>query len=126
MAGAASGTGEEWPVYENLSKDQQESWTIFGIYTGYSWTPDDKQIVIWANGQIMKVDVNGINQATVIPFTCKANHRIYDAVRFRQDINPENFKVNDILLPSGLYRGCTSNACPPRSRLASPPAAGML
>ncbi|HWJ29638.1 MAG TPA: hypothetical protein VNS32_24075, partial [Flavisolibacter sp.] len=23
-------TGEEWPVYDHLSKDQQEAWTIFG------------------------------------------------------------------------------------------------
>src|SRR5690606_18704998 len=89
-------TGEEWPVYENLSKDQQESWTIFGIYTGYAWTPDNKHIIIWANGQIMKVEVNGINNAAAIPFTCQVKQRIYDAVRFQQDINPETFKVNVI------------------------------
>ena len=89
-------TGEEWPVYENLSKDQQESWTIFGIYTGYAWTPDNKHIVIWANGQIMKVEVNGVNKAAAIPFTCQVKQRIYDAVRFQQDINPETFKVNVI------------------------------
>jgi imidazolonepropionase-like amidohydrolase/Tol biopolymer transport system component len=89
-------TAEEWPVYDQLSKDQQEAWTVFGIYTGYSWMPGDKQIVIWSNGKIWKVDVNGVNHATEIPFTCNVKQRIYDAVRFQQDINPSTFNVHVI------------------------------
>ncbi len=89
-------TGEEWPVYENLSKDQQEAWSVFGLYTGYAWTPDDKQIIIWANGKIWRVDLGGVNKATEIPFTCKVNQRIYDAVRFQQEINPATFTANVI------------------------------
>jgi imidazolonepropionase-like amidohydrolase/Tol biopolymer transport system component len=89
-------TAEEWPVYDQLSKDQQEAWSVFGLYTGYSWTPDDKQIVIWSNGKIMKVDVNGVNKATDIPFTCNVKQRIYDAVRFQQEINPSTFNANVI------------------------------
>src|SRR5882672_9208247 len=50
-------TGEEWPVYDKLSKDQQEAWAIFGIYTGFSWMPGDKNIVIWSGGKILKIDV---------------------------------------------------------------------
>ena len=89
-------TGEEWPIYDQLSKDQQEAWSVFGLYTGYSWTPDDKQIVIWSNGKIMKVDVNGVNKATEIPFTCNIKQRVYEAVRFPQDINPSTFNANVI------------------------------
>ena len=89
-------TGEEWPIYDKLSKDQQEAWTIFGIYTGFAWMPDDKQIVIWSGGKIMKVDVNGVNAATEIPFTCNVKQRITDAVRFKQDLNPDEFNVNVI------------------------------
>lgn len=89
-------TAEEWPVYDRLSKDQQEAWTVFGIYTGYSWTPDDKQIVIWANGKIMKVEASGWNKATEIPFTCQVKQRIYDAVRFQQDINQDTFSAKVI------------------------------
>lgn len=89
-------TGEEWPVYDQLSKDQQEAWTIFGIYTGYAWTPEDQHIVIWSNGKIMKVDVNAVNKASEIPFICKVNQRIYDVVRFQQNINPDKFNVNVI------------------------------
>lgn len=89
-------TGEEWPVYDRLTKDQQEAWTIFGIYTGFNWMPGDKQIVIWSGGKILKIDVNASNAATEIPFSCNVKQRITDAVRFTQDINPAQFKVNVI------------------------------
>ncbi|MBL7739885.1 MAG: PD40 domain-containing protein [Chitinophagaceae bacterium] len=89
-------TAEEWPVYDQLSKDQQEAWSTFGLYTGYSWTPDDKHIIIWSNGKIMKVDVNSVNKATEISFTCNVKQRIYDAVRFQQEINPSTFTAHVI------------------------------
>lgn len=89
-------TGEEWPIYDQLSKDQQEAWTTFGCYTGYAWTPADKEIIIWSNGKIMKVDVNASNKATEIPFTCEVKQRIYDAVRFQQEINPSSFTTKVI------------------------------
>ena len=43
-----------------------------------------------------KVDVNGVNKATEIPFTCNVKQRIYDAVRFQQEINPSTFNANVI------------------------------
>ncbi|WP_276500893.1 amidohydrolase family protein [Terrimonas pollutisoli] len=89
-------TAEEWPIYDQLTKDQQEAWSIFGLYTGYAWTPDDKQIVVWSNGKIWKVDVNAVNKATEIPFTCQVKQRIYDAVRYQQNINPFTFTARVI------------------------------
>ncbi len=89
-------TGEEWPIYDKLSKDQQEAWTIFGIYTGFAWTPDDKQVIIWSGGKIMKVDASGVDVVGEIPFTCNVKQRITDAVRFKQDLNPDEFNVNVI------------------------------
>ena len=89
-------TGEEWPVYDQLSKDQQEAWSVFGLYTNYAWTPDDKQIIIWSKGKIWKTDVNGVNKATEIPFSCNVKQRVYDAVRFQQDVNPSTFNANVI------------------------------
>jgi len=86
-------TGEEWPIYENLSKDQQEAWTIFGIYTGFAWTPNDQHIVIWSQGKIMKVNVKGFNAAQEIPFTCNIKTRITDAVRFQQSIDEPTFNA---------------------------------
>lgn len=31
-------TGRDFPLFDGLSKDQQEAWTIFGIYTGFDWS----------------------------------------------------------------------------------------
>ena len=89
-------TGEEWPIWDGLSKDQQEAWTIFGSFTGFDWTPDDKNIVIWSNGKINKVDVSKANAVTQVPFTANVKQRIADVVRFKQNINPDNFNVNVI------------------------------
>ncbi|MEJ7588565.1 MAG: amidohydrolase family protein [Ferruginibacter sp.] len=89
-------TGEEWPVYDKLSKDQQESWTIFGIYTGFSWMPGDKEIVIWSGGKIHRIDTEKINESTDIPFTCNVKVRVAEAVRFKQQINPDEFNANVI------------------------------
>jgi imidazolonepropionase-like amidohydrolase/Tol biopolymer transport system component len=88
--------GEEWPLYDNLSKDQQEAWTIFGIYTGYAWGPDDKNIFIWSNGKILKLDISKPNEAVEIPFTCNVKQRITDVVRFKQNLNPSSFAAQAI------------------------------
>jgi imidazolonepropionase-like amidohydrolase/Tol biopolymer transport system component len=89
-------TGEEWPIYDHLSKDQQEAWTIFGVYPGYAWTPDDQSIIIWSEGKIKRIDVNAPNASKNIEFTVDVRQRITDAVRFKQNINPDVFDVNVI------------------------------
>lgn len=88
-------TGREWPVYENLSKDQQEAWAIFGVYPNFNWLPDNRTIIIWANGKINRLDTQS-RTAEVIPFEVEASHEIVDAVRFRQDIDPDKFRVHAI------------------------------
>ena len=86
-------TGREWPVYKDLSKDQQEAWTIFGAYTGFDWTPDDKHIIIWAKGSIMKVDTeSGVGQK--IPFTADAKHKLMETVMFTNKAYEDEIEVN--------------------------------
>ncbi len=85
-------SGRETPLYDHLDHDQQEAWAIFGVYPGFSWTPDNRHIVIWAKGKIWKVDVR-TKQASEIPFRAKAKHAIADAVRFMQDVSPDQFDV---------------------------------
>lgn len=88
-------TGEEWPIYDQLSKDQQEAWCIFGVYTGFNWTPDNKSIVIWSKGKLVKVDV-ATQKSENIPFTVNSKQRIYDALRFEQNPAPDEFTVKMI------------------------------
>ena len=87
-------TGEEWPIYDKLSKDQQEAWAIFGVYTNFNWL-DSKHIIIWANGKIMNVDIEK-STASEIPFTVHAKHKIIDALKFRQEAAPGKFTVKVI------------------------------
>lgn len=85
-------TGKEWPICDQLSKDQQEAWTIFGIYTGFDWTPDDKHIVIWANGKMIKVAVSG-GASSDIPFKLTAKHKLMETVQFNNQAFEDEFDV---------------------------------
>lgn len=88
-------TGKEWPVYENLSKDQQEAWAIFGVYPNFNWLPDNRHIIIWANGKINKIDTI-TQQSEIISFEVESSHQIVEAVRFKQDVAPDNFRVKAV------------------------------
>lgn len=83
-------TGLEKPIFQNLSKDQQEAWAIFGVYTNFNWMPDGKHIIIWANGKINKIEV-ATGKSSVIPFEVESNHTIVEAARFKQEVAPEKF-----------------------------------
>lgn len=85
-------TGEQWPVFDRLSKDQQETWAIFGVYPNYAWTPDSRNIIIWAEGKIWKVAV-ATKAATEIPFTARVTQRIEQALHFPQVASPDSFEV---------------------------------
>ncbi|MEQ8218541.1 MAG: amidohydrolase family protein [Arenibacter sp.] len=88
-------TGREWPVYDQLSKDQQEAWAIFGPYTGFNFTPDDSSIVIWVQGKIKKIELNSL-KATDIPFKASAEHKIVNALKFKNDAAPDTFTAKAI------------------------------
>jgi len=88
-------TGIERPVYDKLSKDQQEAWAIFGPYTNFNWTPDSSHLIIWARGGIHKLDIESL-ASEEIPFSVTVNHKIADAVRFQVDPSPDVFTAKAI------------------------------
>ncbi|MEO9965785.1 MAG: amidohydrolase family protein [Reichenbachiella sp.] len=88
-------SGKEWPIYDDLTKDQQEAWAIFGPYTGFNWTPDDQHIVIWAKGKIRKINVSSLEVST-IPFQAEATHKIVNALKFKNDAAPNEFNAKAI------------------------------
>lgn len=82
-------SGEEWPVYDDLSHDQQETWAIFGVYPNFAWTPDNQSIVFYAKGKIRKVDLNSL-LVTEIPFQVNSTQTVQAALHFPQQVfNPE-------------------------------------
>lgn len=88
-------SGIEKPVYDRLSKDQQEAWAIFGPYTNFNWTPDSRHLVFWAQGKINRLDTE-TGEASVIPFEADVNQQIAEAVSFRQDPMPDTFTAKAI------------------------------
>src|SRR5476651_611257 len=88
-------TEEEWPVYDGLSKDQQETWAIFGVYPNFAWTPDSKNIIFYAKGKIWNLDVNALSFAQ-IPFEVTSQQTITDALHYQQKVFQDEFKVKMI------------------------------
>jgi len=88
-------TGKEWPIYDGLSKDQQEAWAIFGPFVGFNFTPDDKDIVIWSQGKIIKINVATL-EISNIPFKATANHKIVNALKFKNEAAPNTFRAKAI------------------------------
>ena len=104
-------TGQEFKLYENLSKDQQEAWAIFGVYTGFNWTPDDKNIIVWANGKINKINVV-TSEVTNIPFTVDVKQKVAETLRFENKVSGDSFEVKVLrqLETSSDQKYCVFNA----------------
>ena len=108
-------TGEEWPVYDNLSHDQQETWAIFGVYPNFAWTPDSKNIIFYAKGKIWNLDIVSLN-AVQIPFEVTSQQTITDALHFPQKVFQAEF-------PAKMIRQLTTS---PDGTVAAFNAAGYI
>ncbi len=104
-------TGEENILTENLSKDQQEAWAIFGVYTGYNWTPDDKSIIIWANGKINKIEMSASKMST-INFSAEVKQKVAETLHFENQVSGDSTEIKVlrqlVTSPDGNY--CIFNA----------------
>jgi imidazolonepropionase-like amidohydrolase/Tol biopolymer transport system component len=88
-------TGEEWPVYDTLNKDQMEAWALFGTYPNFSWTPSSKEIVFWAGGKIQKVNIETL-KVDPIPFKVNTTLKIAETHRAKHQVDLENFTAKVI------------------------------
>ena len=91
-------------LWNGLDEDQQEIWALFGVYPGFSWTPDGKSIVIWAKGKIWRVDVS-TGVPAEIPFHVKVTQIVAKALRFPQTLGGETFPVKVIRWPQVTASG---------------------
>ncbi|NEW79890.1 MAG: amidohydrolase family protein [Gelidibacter sp.] len=88
-------TGEEWPVYDDLNKDQQTSWAIFGVYPNFNWMPNNEEIVIWSKGKFQKVNIK-TNTVSEIPFNVDVAIDIAERVHFETPVDDTDFDVKMI------------------------------
>ncbi|WP_405565374.1 amidohydrolase family protein [Polaribacter sp. Asnod6-C07] len=83
-------TGKEWPIYENLSKDQSEAWAVFGVYPHFAWMPDSKDIIIWAQGKINRINIE-TKQIQNIPFQVDEEIKLAKTHSVKRKVFEENF-----------------------------------
>ncbi|GAB3005429.1 amidohydrolase family protein [Cyclobacterium sediminis] len=88
-------TGEEWPVYDQLNKDQQTAWAIFGVYPGFAWMPEGEELVIWAKGKLHRINTSTRYQS-IVPFSVDVNMPLAKWVHFDHRIEREEFSVKMI------------------------------
>lgn len=85
-------TGEEFPVYQQLDRDMQETWAIHGVYPTMAWTPDNQNIIFWAGGKIKKLNIT-TKVATDIPFHVKTKKSMRKVVSTKVNPSPDQFQT---------------------------------
>ena len=85
-------SGIERPLYDELDRDMQETWSIHGVYPNISWTPDNRSIVFWSGGKIRRIDV-ATRAVSDIPFRVRTTRAIQEALRFPIEVAPSRFQV---------------------------------
>ncbi len=83
-------TGKEYPIYENLSKDQSEAWAVFGVYPHFAWMPNNKDIVIWAQGKINRINIES-KQIANIPFQVNTEIKLAKTHKVKRKVFQESF-----------------------------------
>jgi imidazolonepropionase-like amidohydrolase/Tol biopolymer transport system component len=111
-------TGMEYQIYDGLDKDQQEAWTTFGCYPGFSWMPKNDGIVIWAGGKLKHVlfelgardflntqyyiDGKPVGEGNAgirvrdIPFSCDVKTKVAETLRFENKVFEPEFTARAI------------------------------
>ncbi|MCV2369072.1 amidohydrolase family protein [Roseateles oligotrophus] len=88
-------SGRETAAWGELERDLQESWSVNGVYPAFAWTPDAKNLVLWAKGKLWRVDPFK-HSAVEIPFHVKDRREIREALRQAQVVAPDQFAVKQL------------------------------
>lgn len=99
-------TGEEYPIYDKLNKDQQEAWALFGVYPNFDWMPNNTELVFWSGGKINKINIETL-AVSEIPFTADVKIDLAETVHFNTPIESTSFQpkvIRDLVTaPDGSY-----------------------
>ena len=85
-------SGNERMLFDNLNRDAQETWAIFGVHPGFSWTPDGKNIIITAKGGFWNVTVTNTN-IKAIPFIAEVEQEITKPFTMKNKVGGDDFDV---------------------------------
>ena len=85
-------TGERRAIYDELSRDMQETWAIHGVYPHMGWTEDSQHLVFYAKGGIHRLAIDS-GDTTEVAFNVRTEKQVQPALRFRQPIEQDEFDV---------------------------------
>lgn len=85
-------TGERREIYDQLSRDMQETWAIHGVYPHMGWTEDSEYLVFYAKGKIHRLALAS-GEAEEVAFNVSTEKQVQQALRFQQPIEEDNFDV---------------------------------
>ncbi|WP_159947029.1 amidohydrolase family protein [Polaribacter septentrionalilitoris] len=83
-------TGKEYPIYEDLSKDQSEAWAVFGVYPHFAWMPNNKEIVFWSQGKINSINID-TKEVSNIPFQVNQQIKLAQTHRVKRKVFKTEF-----------------------------------
>jgi imidazolonepropionase-like amidohydrolase/Tol biopolymer transport system component len=88
-------SGKEALAWPELERDLQEAWSVYGVYPAFAWTPDSRELVLWAKGKLWRVDPFK-RSALEIPFQVKDTREVRAALRVPQQVAPDEFAVKQL------------------------------
>jgi len=84
-------SGIETTLRDKISRDMQETSGDRGNYPGFAWLPDGSGIVLWSEGKLHRVGLDG-SQAE-IPFQVRTARNVQPALRQVTAVAPDKVRV---------------------------------
>ncbi len=84
-------SGIETTLVDTLSRDMQETSGDRGNYPGFAWLPDGSGIVLWSQGKLHRVGLDG-SQAE-IPFRVTTTRKVQPALRQVTRVAPDQVRI---------------------------------
>lgn len=91
-------TGQVRRLADGLDWDQFEGFELRGTYPRIDWTPDGRELVLWAGGKLWRIDAAS-GARTQIPFTARIDTRLAAAVHPPRRLEDGPVRAREIRWP---------------------------
>ncbi|MFU8877559.1 MAG: amidohydrolase family protein, partial [Wenzhouxiangellaceae bacterium] len=85
-------SGIERTIAPVISRDMQETSGDRGNYPGFAWMPDGQALVLWSQGKLHRISVEG--EQREIAFRVRDTRQLHPAVRQTVAVDPDQVAVN--------------------------------
>ncbi len=77
-------TGKEWPVFNGLDRDQQETWAVFGTFPNFAWL-NNTELVLAVSGKINKLNTK-TQKLINIPFSVTSTQQFTPHLSYNYEL----------------------------------------